>query len=76
MPSIDPQKIEGYPRFQGVRRFLEKQGEEPCHVCGVMPGAQHQWFCSYGACENCQWKEGKIIQACPEHKLDTEGNPR
>jgi len=57
------------PRYREVMRFLESLGDEdkPCHICGAKPGEQGGVFCSACACVACTWKEGRIVEFCPEH---------
>lgn len=58
------------PRYRQAMRFLESLGDEdkPCHICKAKPGEQGGEFCSKCACVNCTWKEGRIVEFCPEHQ--------
>lgn len=60
------------PRYRQAVEFIESLGDEdrPCHICGAKPGEQGKELCSKCSCVNCTWKEGRVVERCPEHADD------
>lgn len=80
LPKLGDQPEE-VPRYREALRFIEGLGDEDkeCHICHAKPGEQGASHCSRCGCVNCTWKEGKVIESCPEHDENRpklkEGDP-